>query len=155
MTTPPIMTSEQWTTPMNTRQLDDAVRILHDGVRGYSTAADEISNTILATRMRELAKSREEVLGHLMSVAADESNVTPQEDGGTITGALHRGWMKVKSAVAGDEAIIEAAKTGESEAIDRLREVLEEDIDPAIEASIRKAMLDIESATEQLDGMTS
>lgn len=155
MTTPHVINTEKWSMPMQTEELDDAVRALQDGVRGYMTAADEVSNSIFAANLRTLAKSRETVLDQLIGVAADETREISEADGGTITGALHRGWMRVKSVVAGDEAIIEAAKTGESEALNRIEKALESGLDPSIEEAIRRAMLDIESALKQLDGMTS
>lgn len=155
MTTPHVINTEKWSMPMQTEELDDAVRALQDGVRGYMTAADEVSNSIFAANLRTLAKSRETVLDQLIGVAADETREISEADGGTITGALHRGWMRVKSVVAGDEAIVEAAKTGESEALNRLEKALESGLDPSIEEAIRRAMLDIESALKQLDGMTS
>lgn len=149
-----INTEEKWSMPMQTKELDDAVRALQDGVRGYETAADEVSNAILATNLRDLARSRESVLDQLIGVAADETREVTEAEGGTITGALHRGWMRVKSVVTGDESIIEAAKTGESEALSRLEKALESGLDSPIEEAIRRAMLDIENAMKQLDGMT-
>ncbi len=155
MTTPHVINTEKWSMPMQTEELDDAVRALQDGVRGYMTAADEVSNAILATNLRKLAKSREAVLDQLIAVAADEARDITEAEGGTITGALHRGWMRVKSAVGGDDAVIEAAKNGEAEAVDRLQKVLDSQLAPKVEEAIRRAMLDIETATKQLDGMTS
>lgn len=155
MTTPPVRTSDTWTAPMKTQQLDDVVRVLNDGVRGYHTAADEMSNSILATQMRNLAHSREQALNELMRVAVDETRMTPDEQTGSLTGALHRGWLKIKATVAGDEAVIEAAKTGEDEARSRLEALLAEDLEGEIEAAVRRALLDIESAVKQLDGMSS
>ncbi len=155
MTTPHVINTEKWSMPMQTEELDDAVRALQDGVRGYMTAADEVSNAILATNLRKLAKSREAVLDQLIAVAADEARDITEAEGGSITGALHRGWMRVKSAVGGDDAVIEAAKNGEAEAVDRLQKVLDSQLAPKVEEAIRRAMLDIETATKQLDGMTS
>ena len=43
------------------------------------------------------------------------------EEGGSVSGAVHRGWMNIKDAVAGhdDKAIIAEAERGEDVAVAR------------------------------------
>lgn len=155
MTTPQLITTDTaFESPLKVRDLDDSIRVLQDGVRGYRTAAEQVSNTILATRLRDLAKSRERVLAFLMAAASESSRVSPEEESGSITGALHRGWMKLKAAFTDDDAIIEAAKTGEAEAFSTLETALAKDFDPKVEEALRRAMLDVEAAMKQLDGLT-
>ena len=46
---------------------------------------------------------------------------------GSVAGALHRGWMDLKSALGGgDLAILDATETGEDHAITKYKKTLEE-----------------------------
>lgn len=143
--------SAQFTDP---NAIDRAVKTLRDGVDGYRTAAVEVNNPALAALLNELSESRNAAYDTVVTATADAGTDIP-EDPGTVAAALHRGWMQIKGALAGDDAIISAALTGESEAAADLNRALESDPTPDIEEALRRALLDVERARERLESLSS
>jgi uncharacterized protein (TIGR02284 family) len=150
-TTTHLHASDTWSAPSKMRRLDVAVKTLFDGVHGYRTAADEVSSERLARVLRDCASSRLAAVNHLTEVAVHELSVVPTEETGTLRGALHRGWIRVKGAVRDESAVIETARRGETEAISVLQGVLEEDLNPRVEEAVRRALLDVERALGELE----
>lgn len=134
--------------------VERAVKTLRDGVDGFRTAAVEVDNPALAALFNELSESRQVAYNNVVTVLAG-TGITIPEEPGTIAAAMHRGWMQVKGALAGDDAIIKAAATGESEAAADLDRALEATSDTDIEESLRRALLDIERSRERLDSLES
>ena len=135
--------------------LNGAIDALQNGVRGYRTAAEEVDDADLAVTFRDLASSRQAVLDDVVRVAALEENAAPTDDSGTMAGAIHRGWMQLKAAVAGDEAIVRSALTGESDATADLSRALESDLAPSVDAALRRALLDVARAKERLERLVA
>lgn len=96
--------------------LNDLIETCRDGENGFRTAAESLKNGHARgmfdrySRQRgEMARELEQQVGRLGGTAATS---------GSTSGALHRGWMNIKSAVAGndDAAIIAEAERGEDAA---------------------------------------
>lgn len=136
-------------------ELSNTIETLQNGVRGYATAADEADDSTLSSLMSELAASRQAVLDDVVRVVAGKGGDIPEDLPGTIPGAIHRGWMQVKAAIAGDDAIVSAALTGEAEATSTLENALDGPVDPEVEAVLRRALLDVEYAKERLQRIES
>jgi uncharacterized protein (TIGR02284 family) len=62
------------------------------------------------------------------------------ETGGSMTGALHRGWVDVKSAVTdrSDHAILAECEKGEDVAKKRYHDALEEDLPADVRAIVER-----------------
>lgn len=62
------------------------------------------------------------------------------EEGGTATGALHRGWLAMKAAVAGysDELLLDACERAEDEMLARFREGMEDPLPRTVLALIER-----------------
>jgi len=117
--------------------LNDLVESSKDGEQGFSTAADDAKDPELKTTFRrhaqECARSAAE-LQTLVSRLGDK----PDEHG-SVAGAVHRGWVNLKSAVTPrtDLAILEECERGEDVAKARygkaLEKTLPEDIRQVVE----------------------
>ena len=105
--------------------LNDLVETSKDGEQGFSTAADDAKDPELKTTFRrhaqECARSAAE-LQTLVSRLGDKP-----EEHGSVAGAVHRGWVNLKSVVAGrtDLAILEECERGEDVAKARYTKALE------------------------------
>lgn len=140
--------------PLVPTELDAAVKTLQNGVRGYHAAAERVEDVELAERMRELSRSRSEVLARVVRIATDETAYEPQDSDGTIPGTLHRGWLAVKSIVGGDESVIETAKTGEDEAISDLENAIASSTSEAVKDALRAALDDVRIARDSLEALS-
>lgn len=119
---------------MKPMEKDDVVDVLNDllensrdGEYGFRTCAEEVDSPTL----RQIFNDR----SAQCRVAADElvQLITryggSPDDGGTMTGAMHRGWVHVKGAVGADsaESMLEECERGEDAAVARYRKALKEE----------------------------
>jgi len=111
--------------------LNELIETSHDGEKGYAKAAKEVDDPQLksvfvegAMRCREGARELEERVRAL--------GMQPTT-GGSVSGAMHRGWVGVRSAVSTRDAkaILEECERGEDYAKARYAQVLEDDDLPA------------------------
>ena len=72
-----------------------------DGELGYRTAAEHVHNTQLRTVFSDYARQRAQFALQLQG-EVERLGGTAQ-DSGSITAALHRGWIDVKSALSGGD----------------------------------------------------
>jgi uncharacterized protein (TIGR02284 family) len=96
--------------------LNNLIEVCVDGEHGYLTAASDVDNTELATMFRRYGEQRAKFIKELSSEVVRLGG--EPVDHGTVTGAIHRGWINVKSALTGSgtEAMVAACETGEDSA---------------------------------------
>ncbi|MBV9759738.1 MAG: PA2169 family four-helix-bundle protein [Acidobacteriaceae bacterium] len=98
-------------------QLNQLVHINKDGESGFLTAAENIKNSELETLFRgysqQHAKFASELQQEIKRLGGDFA------DSGTLGGAIHRGWLDVKSALSGHSAaaILKSCESGEESAM--------------------------------------
>ena len=111
--------------------LNELIETSHDGEKGFAKAAKEVMEPQLkslfvegAMRCREGARELEH---HVR-----EMGLTPAE-GGSVAGAMHRGWLEVKSLASARDtrAILEECERGEDYAKARYAQALQEEGLPA------------------------
>ncbi len=130
--------------------LSKVFEALENGVRGYETAAQETSDPVVTALLRDLGRRRETARADVVRVAAEELSAEPEGLRGTVPGAIHRGWIKLEGAVAGDQAIVESAITGEEEAIDDLEAALDQPLPEAVADAVRRALDEVHRAVDEL-----
>jgi uncharacterized protein (TIGR02284 family) len=121
-----------------TSVLNDLIETSKDGEQGFRTAAEDTRNpelrTVFLARAEDCAKAVAD-LRHVISRLGGE----PQERG-SIAGAVHRGWVNLKSAATGrtDLAILEECERGEDVAKARYRKALEAQLPEDIRTIVQK-----------------
>ena len=114
-----------------TSVLNELVETSKDGEKGFRTAAEDTKNselkTIFLRRAEDCAKGAVE-LQQLVARLGGHA-----EEGGSVAGALHRGWVNLKAAMSDrdDLAILEECERGEDVAKAKYRDALQEDTLPA------------------------
>ncbi len=93
--------------------LNELIHVCKDGERGYRTAAEDVRNSQLQSVFSEYAKQRGSCAKQLQ--AEVERLGGAATDSGTLTAAVHRGWIDLKAALSGGDggAIVAACETGE------------------------------------------
>ena len=108
----------------------------YDAEKGYKKAAENAKSASLKRFFERKATERYN-FGHEIKAELKGINQEP-EKGGSVTGAAHRTWMDVKSWFSSDndEAMLEAAITGEKAALEEYNEVLSSKNEPHIPAEM-------------------
>jgi len=118
--------------------LNNLVETSKDGEKGFRTAAEDTQNTelksIFVQRAGDCARGAAE-LQQLVSRMGEKP-----EQGGSVAGAMHRGWVDVKSAVTkrDDLAILEECERGEDVAKAKYRKALDEPLPDDIRAIVQR-----------------
>lgn len=111
-----------------TAVLNDLVETSKDGERGFRKAAEDAHDpqlkALFVTRAEDCSRGARELQDLVQRLGGKP------ETGGTVAGALHRGWTDVKSAVAGrtDHTILADCEKGEDVAKKRYHDALEKDL---------------------------
>ncbi|HLU32081.1 MAG TPA: PA2169 family four-helix-bundle protein [Acidimicrobiia bacterium] len=113
------------------RVLEDLLETLEDGKKGFTQTAEKLTEANrddLAGRMREFADQRSSFGAEIRTLASQLG--IELDESGSMAGALHRGWISLKDALASDEpaAVLAAAETGEDHAKDEFTKALDEDL---------------------------
>lgn len=99
--------------------IKDLVETLEDGREGFKQGAEKLAKdgqTRLADTFRELSQQRATFSAELRRIA--KTHGEDVDESGSMMASLHRGWMSLKDAVAGDdpEGVLDAAEQGEDHA---------------------------------------
>ena len=106
--------------------LNELVETSKDGEKGFRTAAEDTKSSelkaIFLKRAEDCARGAADLQQHVARLGAKP------EEGGSVAGAVHRGWVTLKAAVAGrtDLAILEECERGEDVAKAKYRDALKE-----------------------------
>lgn len=118
--------------------LNDLVETSKDGEKGFRTAAEDTKNaelkSIFMQRADDCAKGAAELQRLVSRMGAKP------EQGGSVAGAMHRGWVDVKSAVTkrDDLAVLEECERGEDVAKAKYRKALEEPLPDDIRMVVQR-----------------
>src|SRR6476469_9763551 len=80
-------------------KLNDLIEICKDGQNGFKEAAEGIQDSSLKSTFYEYSQQRSEFVGTLQELVRGLGG--DPEQSGSISGAVHRAWIDIKSAVTG------------------------------------------------------
>ena len=118
----------------------------YDAEKGFKKAMQNAESPRLKSFLQKQAVQRSrfatEITNELLNL-----NEEPKESG-SFTGDLHRAWIDIKSAVAGneDEAVLEECIRGEKASADEYKEKLQKYSFPAqVESVLQKQSMEIQA----------
>ena len=118
--------------------LNDLLETSRDGEQGFRASAEQAQNgelqNFLARRAGECAQAAAE-----LEQAVRAHGGTPA-DGGTMTGAMHRGWVAIKTAMVAndDKAVLEECERGEDAAVASYRNALQHALPPGVRSLVER-----------------
>lgn len=120
------------------KTLNELIDVCLDGQKGFQDAAEGLhAHPELRARCLQYATER----GHFAQELQQEVrqfDVRP-DDNGTVLGALHRGWLDIRKAVAIDqEAIIAECERGEDVAKETYEKALNDYLSPGLTGMIQR-----------------
>jgi uncharacterized protein (TIGR02284 family) len=118
--------------------LDDLLQSCRDGEYGFrECGAHAVAQDIKTLMLRHADECRDagvELQGLIRQLGGQP------DEGGSISGAVHRGWVSVRGTLSGysDEAMLEECERGEDVALARYRKALKEDLPAPIRAVVER-----------------
>lgn len=118
--------------------LNDLIETSKDGEQGFRKAAEDTKDV----ELKALFASRAQACA--AAVSALQAEVTrlgeKPETSGSVAGALHRGWLQVKSTVTtqDDHAILAEVERGEDAAKKNYRQALDKELPADVRALVEK-----------------
>ena len=115
--------------------LNDLIEVSRDGELGFKAAAEKADDpglkSLLQDRARSCSTATSELQGLIRSLGGKP------EDSGTIAGAVHRGWTKVRATVGDNNvAVLEEVERGEDVAKSAYAKALKADLPADIRQTI-------------------
>jgi len=127
---------------MDNKDIVDALNVLletsKDGEYGFRTSAEHVRSADLRTAFNRHAEECRRAAAELRTLIAQNGGTA--DDGGTVSGAMHRGWVAVKGTLAGysDLAMLEECERGEDAALERYRSVLAKDLPASVRPLVER-----------------
>lgn len=118
--------------------LNDLIETSKDGEQGFRTAAKDAKASevqqILTACAESCATGARELQDLVRGLGGDP------ERSGSVSGALHRGWVEVRSAVTtrDDAAVLSECERGEDVAKRKYKEALEKDLPENVRSVVRR-----------------
>ena len=111
--------------------LNGLIETCKDGQEGFKEAAEGVERSDLKSLFYEFSQQRAQFAGELQSLVQQLGG--DPEKSGSVAGAMHRGWINIKSAVTGkdDGAILNECERGEDSAKSAYKDALEDKPLPA------------------------
>jgi uncharacterized protein (TIGR02284 family) len=130
--------------------LNNLIETLKDGEQGFRESAQTLQTAAIRSQFLTYADQRARFAGELQQEVSRIGGVP--ETSGSTAGALHRGWIGLKSLVTGhdDHAVLEEAEKGEDIAVKNYREALAKDLPGDIHAVIEGQYRDVLAAHNQV-----
>ena len=122
--------------------LNHLVETCYDGEYGFKACTERTNaqnlKSVFEERVRDCASSAAELASEVVRLGG-----TP-EDSGTVSGAVHRGWVAVRDMLTSDSdndlAVLEECERGEDIALGRYRKALKEALPSDIRAIVARQM---------------
>lgn len=124
---------------------DDAIDTLNnllecsrDGEYGFTTCAEHTDaqdiKTLFLRRAADCRAAAFELQAAIRQLGGDI------DEGGSVAGALHRGWVSVKGTLSGysDQAMLDEAERGEDSAVAQYRKALKQNLPYSVKALVEK-----------------
>jgi len=133
--------------------LNDLIETCKDGQEGFETAAGNVKSPDLLSVFQELAAQRAQFAGELTALLSSFDG-DPNE-GGSIAGTLHRGWINLKAAVTGGDeaAILNECERGEDIAKSNYSSALEKPMPAELAEVIRRQFNSILEAHRKIKSL--
>lgn len=112
--------------------LNELIETSKDGEYGFRTSAEQLQDPQIRQLFLARAEECRQAASQLQALVHELGG--DAEDGGTAAGAVHRGWVAVKSKLSSysDREILEDTESAEDRAVARYRAALKKDLPPDI-----------------------
>ncbi|PYS30081.1 MAG: aldehyde dehydrogenase [Acidobacteria bacterium] len=129
--------------------LNGLIEICRDSEKGFQTAADHVKEPELKKFFNQHSQQRAQFASELQ---AEVRQMGGTAEGGSVSAALHRGWLNIKAVVAGGSpyAIVAECEQGEDAALVNYERVLKQNLPPNVLPVVKHQYTEIKRTHERL-----
>jgi uncharacterized protein (TIGR02284 family) len=133
--------------------LNDLIETCKDGEYGFAACAKHTSSAELRTLFQQRATECRTAAAELHPYVIQYGG--KPDEGGSASGALHRGWVAVRGSLVGfsDQAMLDECERGEDAAKARYRKALKEDLPEPLLALIQRQDLGVQRNHDQIKAL--
>ena len=131
--------------------LNNLIETLKDGQEGFKQAAEGVSDPKLKSLFREYSDQRSRFASALQTEARTLGE-EKLETSSSAVGALHRGWINLKSAITGgdEHAILAECERGEDSAVEEYTKALDDSLSPSAQELVSLQFAEIKAAHDRI-----
>jgi uncharacterized protein (TIGR02284 family) len=131
--------------------LNNLIETLKDGQEGFKQAAESVGDPELKALFTQYSQQRSRFATALQSEARRHGETKP-ETTSSAAGALHRGWINLKSVITGgsDHAILAECERGEDSAVEEYKKALDDGLTPSAQELVSRQFTDIKAAHDRI-----
>jgi uncharacterized protein (TIGR02284 family) len=132
--------------------INSLIETLKDGQEGFKQAAEAVKDSNLKSLFNEYSMQRSKFAGELQAEARQLGESDP-ENSSSASGAMHRAWINIKSAVSSgdDHAILAECERGEDSAIKEYTDAMEgEGLSAPIRDIVSRQYSEVKSAHDRI-----
>ena len=132
--------------------LNDLIETCRDGDKGFQAAAENAQNEGLKGLFRRCAYQRAQFASELQAEVRQLGGDATES--GSVSGAFHRGWMNIKSAIlSGDDSITSECEWGEDAALKNYERVLKQNLPPNVLPVVKHQYTQIKDSHNRLHNL--
>ena len=131
--------------------IDNLIETLKDGQEGFKQAAESVKDPQLKSLFSEYSQQRARFAVELRS-KAQRPDERDSKISGSAAGALHRGWINLKSAITqgDDHAILAECERGEDSAVEEFRKALNDGLSAPVQEIVSRQYAEIKQAHDRV-----
>jgi uncharacterized protein (TIGR02284 family) len=130
--------------------LKDLVEVCKDGEYGFRECAEQVKRQDLKTTFLQRADDCRQAAQELNQLVRSYGGTA--EEGGSAMGAMHRGWVAIKSKLTtyDDKAVLEEAERGEDNAKARYMKALQKPLPADVQAVVERQYQGVQRNHDQV-----
>ncbi len=131
--------------------LNGLIETCKDGQQGFHTASQNIDDPEIKRLLNEYSLQRAKFTGELQSLVQRLGERDP-EDSSSLAGAIHRGWMNLKTAIAGKDryGILAECEVGEDSAVKEYRKALDVELPANVREVVSRQSGEVQAAHDRV-----
>lgn len=130
--------------------LNTLIETCENGQKGFASAADAVKDV----RYKELLRRNSEQRGRFASeLQAEVQRLGGKpEDSGTAAGAVHRGWIGLRTALTGkdEQAVLSECERGEDHAVKIYRDALQKPLPENLRVIVSRQATEVQRAHDSM-----
>jgi len=133
--------------------LNDLIETCKDGEFGFNACAKHTSSSELRSVFLERAEECKSAAAELQPYVIQYGG--KPDEGGSASGALHRGWVAVRGSLVGfsDQAMLDECERGEDAAKARYNKALKQDLPEPLMALVQRQALGVQRNHDQIKAL--
>ena len=133
--------------------LNNLIETCKDGQEGFQQAAEGVQDSSLKSLFYEYSQQRAQFVGELQGLVRELGG--EPETSSSLAGAVHRGWINIKSAVTGqdDAAILNECERGEDVAKSAYKDALAADLPSNVASVVQTQATQVQQAHDRIRGL--